>query len=234
MAIGIIGAMEEEIESLSCNMDVQSIKAKAGMKFKCGYISGSKVVLVVSGVGKVNAAVCTQILADDFSVDKIINVGVAGGIGNDVKCGDVVIAESLVQHDVDTSAFGDKIGQIPRMDTFDFVCDKELVKKAQAASLSICDYGTHVGRIVTGDQFVADRSKLRWLQEEFGAVACEMEGGSIAQVCYLNRIPFVIIRSISDNADSDAHIDYDKFKPIAIKNSSEILKIMLGQLTMAH
>lgn len=231
MVVGIIGAMEEELEPLSCSMDSESIKVKANMRFKCGYISGLKVVLVVSGIGKVNAAVCTQILADDFSVDKIINVGVAGGMGSNVKCGDVVIAESLVQHDVDTSAFGDKIGQIPRMDTFDFVCDKELVKKAQAASLSVCNYSTHTGRIVTGDQFIADCSKLKWLQREFGAIACEMEGGSIAQACYLNHIPFVVIRSISDNANSDAHMDYDKFKTIAIKNSSEILKIMLGQLT---
>lgn len=126
MTIGIIGATKEELESLSCNMKVKSVKIKANMEFKCGYIYDSEVIIVVSGIGKVNAAVCTQILADDFHADEIINVGVAGGIGSNVRCGDVVIGNSLVQHDVDTSAFGDKIGQIPRMDTFDFVCDKNL------------------------------------------------------------------------------------------------------------
>lgn len=220
--------MDEEILCLVENMRITRQDVRANMEFKCGFIWNSEVVLVTSGIGKVNAAVCTQILIDIFNVDKIINVGVAGGAGNDVKPGDVVIADSLVQHDVDTSAFGDKIGQIPRLKTFDFLCDKELIESAKNASECITEHKTFVGRVVSGDQFIATSDKINWLNKEFNALACEMEGASIAQVCYLNEIPFVIIRSISDNGSIGAHMDYEKFKTIAVKNSSNILNIMLS------
>lgn len=228
MIIGIIGAMQEELEYLVGNMNITRKDIKANMEFKCGTIWNSDVVAVTSGIGKVNAAICTQILIDIFNVDKIINVGVAGGAGSDVKPGDVVIADSLVQHDVDSSAFGDRVGQIPRLDTFDFLCDKELLERARNASLCISEHKTFVGRIVSGDQFIATPEKIKWLNKEFNALACEMEGASIAQVCYLNNVPFVIIRSISDNANTGAHMDYEKFKSIAVKNSSNILNIMLN------
>ena len=127
---------------------------------------------------------------------------------------------------MDTTAFGDKIGQIPRLDTYDFKCNEELVTLAKDACNDNADINSFVGRIVTGDQFVADVDKIKWLAEEFGAFACEMEGGSIAHVCYLNTIPFVVIRSISDNANNGAHMDYQEFVPIGVKNSTSILKSM--------
>lgn len=230
MVIGIIGAMDEELEILLKEMKLEETKVKANMRFNLGKLYDKNLVVVRSGIGKVNAAVCTQILIDDFGVDKVINVGIAGGIGKDVYPGDVVVANNLVQHDMDTTAFGDEIGQIPRLDAYDFKCDKELVDKAKVACDNIKEHKSFIGRIVTGDQFVCDTERIKWLNEKFEALACEMEGGSIAQVCYLNNIPFVVIRSISDNANNGAHMDYEKFAPIAIKNSTEILKSMIANI----
>jgi adenosylhomocysteine nucleosidase len=227
MIIGIIGAMDEELEILLKQIILERVEIKANMKFNSGKLYNQNVVVVRSGIGKVNAAICTQILIDDFDVDKIVNVGIAGGIGEEVYPGDIVIADNLVQHDMNTSVFGDEIGQIPRLDTYDFKCDEQLVSKAISACNNIKQQKSFVGRIVTGDQFINNTEKIKWLNDKFCALACEMEGGSIAQVCYLNKIPFVVIRSISDNANNGAHMDYEKFAPIAIKNSTEILKNML-------
>jgi adenosylhomocysteine nucleosidase len=230
MLLGIIGAMDEEVKILKNEMTVEKREEKSRMEFFSGNLWGKDVVVVTCGIGKVNAAVCAQILADYYKVDKIINVGVAGGIGEHIFPGDVVIANNLVQHDMDTSAFGDRLGQIPRMDTFDFKCDPELVEIAKAASNNIRGHKSFVGRIVSGDQFIASVEKIKWLSAEFEALACEMEGGSIAHVCYLNSIPFVVIRSISDNANNGAHMDFEKFTPIAVNNSINILKNMLKNL----
>lgn len=230
MRIGIIGAMSEELEILLKDMQLNNKETKANMTFHSGRLWGKQVVAVVCGIGKVNAAVCTQILISEYKVDTVINVGVAGGIGKEIYPGDVVIADSLIQHDVDTSVFGDKLGQIPRMDTFDFKCSSELVSAAQSACRELKDIKTFVGRIATGDQFIAGVEKIQWLNEEFNAIACEMEGGSIAHVCYLNNIPFVVIRSISDNANNGAHMDFEKFTPIAVKNSTIILKKIIEKI----
>jgi len=230
MIIGIIAAMNEELEILLKDMHVQSTEEKAKMTFNKGSLWGKEVIAVVCGVGKVNAAICTQILASEYKVDKVINVGVAGGIGKDIYPGDVVIANNLVEHDMDTTAFGDKHGQIPRLDTFDFKCDDELVKFALEACDEAKDIKTFLGRIVTGDQFVANIEKIQWLSSEFEAFACEMEGGSIAHTCYLNSIPFVVIRSISDNANNGAHMDFEKSVPIGVKNSTTILEKMIKKM----
>ncbi|MDT8719580.1 5'-methylthioadenosine/adenosylhomocysteine nucleosidase [Clostridium sp. 19966] len=230
MKIGIIGAMDEEVKILKEEMAVENKLTKAMMEFFEGKLWNRDVVVVTCGIGKVNAAVCAQILCDDFKVDKVINVGVAGGIGENIVPGDVVVADTLVQHDFDTSAFGDKLGQISRIGTFDFKCDASLVEAAKNACKDFHESNTFVGRIATGDQFIASVDKLRWLKAEFGALACEMEGGSIGHVCYLNNIPFVVIRSISDNANTGAHMDFAKFVPIAVKNSIHILKNMLASI----
>jgi len=227
MTIGIIAAMAEELEILLKDLTLESKKEKANMTFHKGKLYEKDVVAVVCGIGKVNSAICTQILVSEYNVDKVINVGVAGGIGKEIYPGDIVIAENLVQHDMDTTAFGDKMGQIPRLDTFDFKCDREMVSLAKRACEEITELNSFTGRIVSGDQFVANLEKIQWLDKEFGAISCEMEGASIAQVCYLNSIPFVVIRSISDNANNGAHMDYQKFIPVAVKNSTRILKKML-------
>lgn len=230
MTIGIIAAMAEELEILLNDLALEEKSEKANMTFHKGKLHEKNVVAVVCGIGKVNSAICTQILASEYNVDRVINVGVAGGIGKDIYPGDIVVAENLVQHDMDTSAFGDKIGQIPRLDTFDFKCDKEMVSLAKKACEEISELNSFIGRIASGDQFVANIEKIQWLDKEFGAISCEMEGASIAQVCYLNSIPFVVIRSISDNANNGAHMDYQKFVPIAVKNSTRILNKMLEMM----
>lgn len=227
MILGIIGAMNEELEILLKDMDLEDKKVKANMTFNKGKLWGKNVVAVVCGIGKVNAAICTQILASEYKVDKIINVGVAGGIGKEIYPGDVVVAENLVEHDMDTTAFGDPHGQVPRMNTFDFKCDEELVKLAKKACENVGGFNTFSGRIVSGDQFIASLEKIQWLEKEFSALSCEMEGASIAHTCYLNNIPCVVIRSISDNANNGAHMDFEKFTPIAVKNSTAILKEMI-------
>lgn len=230
MNIGIIAAMAEELEILLKDLKLEEKKEKANIIFHKGKLYGKDVVAVVCGIGKVNSAICTQILASEYNVDKVINVGVAGGIGKEIFPGDIVIAENLVQHDMDTTAFGDKMGQIPRLDTFDFKCDEEMVALAKKACMEISELNSFTGRIASGDQFVANIEKIQWLDKEFGAISCEMEGASIAQVCYLNSIPFVVIRSISDNANNGAHMDYQKFIPVAVKNSTRILKQMLKMM----
>jgi len=225
--IGIIGAMSEEVEKLKEEMAVKEKFVKANMTYYSGELLGKEVVIVTSGIGKVNAAICTQILIDKFDVEKIINVGVAGGLNKEIYPGDIVIAKNLVQHDVDDTCFDYPLGQIPRMTTFDFPCDEDLVEKARLAIDKIQDANGFVGRVVSGDQFISEAEKLTFLGEHFNAYACEMEGASIGQVCYLNGIPFVVIRSISDNAINGSHVDYEKFAPLAIKNSVAILKDML-------
>ena len=230
MVIGIIAAMEEELEILLQKIESEKCDVKARMKFNIGSLYNNKVVAVVCGIGKVNAAVCTQILIDDYDVNMVINVGVAGGVREDVLPGHIVVASELIQHDIDTTVFGDKIGQVPRLDTFAFKCDNGLVNKAKAACEKNINYKSFIGRIVTGDQFIADIEKITWLGKEFEALACEMEGGSIAQVCYLNGVPFVVLRSISDNASTGAHMEYEKFKLIAAKNSTDILVDMLKNI----
>jgi len=227
MNIGIIGAMEEEVEFLIENMKFERKEVKAKMEFSLGIIHNKNVVVVTSGIGKVNAAICAQILIDDFNVDYIINVGIAGGTKENIYPGDVVIGDNLVQHDIDTSAFGYRLGQIPRLNTFEFKCDKKLIEYAKKACKDIKGHNYFTGRIVSGDQFIANKDKIKWLNDEFECLACEMEGASIAQVSYLNETPFIVIRSISDNANNGAEMDYEKFKDIAVENSTNILNNML-------
>lgn len=230
MKIGIIGAMAEEVEMLKEEMTIQEKYTQASMDFFEGDLLNKDVVVVTCGIGKVNAAVCTQILVDHFQVDQIINVGIAGGMREDIYPGDIVVAENLVQHDMDVRFFGDPLGQIPRMDTFDFKCDDTLISKAKEAIEKLEDANAFVGRIISGDQFLSDAEKQRNLHETFDAYACEMEGAAIGHVCYLNKKPFVVIRSISDNAINGSHMDYETFAPLAINNSVAILKDMLKSL----
>lgn len=222
--LGIICAMQSELDPILSDLQIKETKEKAGMKFFNGVINDVKIVAVKSGIGKVNAAICTQILVNDFNVDDVINSGVAGGTQMDIFPMDIVIGNDLVQHDVDASAFGDPIGQVPNLDTFSFKCDEKLVNLALEASKEIKEsINVHVGRIVSGDQFIATKEKMQWLIENFDSKACEMEGAAIAQTCYLNKIPFIVLRSISDNALNGSHMDYLKFNLEATKNSYKLL-----------
>ena len=226
--LGIIGAMMEEVAQLKEIMEQAEVVPVAGMDFYKGKISGKDVVVVRSGVSKVNAAVCTQILIDRFDVDAIVNTGIAGSLKSEINIGDIVLSTDAVQHDVDATTFGYRLGQIPQMDTFSFPADENLVRIAKECCERVNqDISVHTGRVVTGDQFISDQGKKRWIAETFDGYCTEMEGAAIAQTAYLNQIPFLIVRSISDKADDSAHMDYEEFERMAIRHSVNLVKEMI-------
>ncbi|MGO3890967.1 MAG: 5'-methylthioadenosine/adenosylhomocysteine nucleosidase [Paenalcaligenes sp.] len=223
----IIVAMQEELEIILQHLEHASTHERAGMQFHQGTFAGKPVVAVICGVGKVNAATCTQILISEFAVSRVINIGIAGGIGPGISPGDVVIADCLVQHDMDIAALGLPPGQIFRMDTLYFPTDPTLRRLAQEAASHITAHQVSTGCIASGDQFIACPEKSRWIHQQFNALACEMESASIAQVCYLNNVPVICIRSISDNANDGANMDFEQFMSIAVQNASILLQQML-------
>ncbi len=231
MTIGIIGAMEEEITNILEDMNVVTIKNALGLDFHLGSLnnSGHNIVLVRSGIGKVNAALCTQVLIDLFAVDAIINVGVAGAIDKSVKIGDIVISSDAVQHDFDTSALGDEPGFISRMDTSVFAADKDLAETAKKV-VSDIGFPVYVGRIASGDQFVSDPAVKERIADLFNPLCCEMEGGAIAHTCYLNKVPFVIIRAISDNAEEGSDVNYERFFRECAVTAGRIIKNMVAEI----
>ena len=229
--IGIIGAMEEEVADLKAAMEVEAIIEKAKMTFVKGKLCGKEVVVVRSGIAKVNAGICAQILIDMFSVDALINTGIAGSLDAQIDIGDIVISTDAVQHDVDASTMGNPVGQIPRMDTFSFPADEKLIRAARLANEEEnSDIHTFTGRVVTGDQFISDDVKKEYLVNTFGGKCAEMEGAAIAHAAYLNDIPYVIIRAISDKADNSATMDYPTFEKQAAQCSVKLLKNMLKRL----
>ena len=229
--IGIIGAMEEEVAALKEAMTIEENVTFASMDFCRGTLCGKEVVVVRSGIGKVNAAICTQILVDKFGVDTLINTGFAGSLDANIDIGDMVISTDAVEHDMDASIFGDPIGQVPRMDTFSFPADEELVEKAKTANEEANpDIHAFVGRIVSGDQFVSSKEVKDKLVANFEAKCTEMEGAAIAHAAYLNKVSCVIIRAISDKADNSATMDYPAFEKQAITHSVRLVKNLLPRL----
>lgn len=227
--IGIIGAMDEEISQIVDLMTEVSVVEMADMTFKKGRIGGKDVVAVRSGIGKVNAAICTQILATHFKVNAVINTGVAGSLRNEINIGDIVISTDALQHDMDATGFGYAKGVIPRMKVSTFVADEKLCEAAcKACEMAGLDIGIFKGRVVSGDQFITDRTTKKNLIDTFDGYCTEMEGAAIAQAAYLNNIPFIIIRAISDKADDSANMDYSVFERHAIDNSVALLKQMIA------
>lgn len=215
--VGVIGAMEEEVARLKEQMTDVEVQSRASMDFYCGKFNGRDVVVVRSGIGKVNAGICAQILVDKYGVCAIINTGIAGSLRAEIDIGDIVLSTDTLQHDVEATAFGYSPGQIPRMDTFSFAADPRLREIAKAACQRVNpDIHVHEGRVVSGDQFISDKEKKNWITANFDGYCTEMEGAAIAQAAYLNQIPFLIIRAISDKADDSAHEDYPAFEAKAI------------------
>ncbi|PRX25082.1 adenosylhomocysteine nucleosidase [Orenia metallireducens] len=233
MKIGIIGAMDIEIELLKKDLELKSTLNKASMEFYEGNLTGKEVVLVRSGIGKVNAAVCTQILIDDFDVNEVIFTGVAGAVDPTLDVGDIVISNEVAQHDVDVTGFGREYGEVPGLDRVFFEAEQRLVDLAKEAGEKVTaaeEIKVVTGRILSGDQFIADREKVAWLGETFAGHCTEMEGAAVGQVCFLNAKPFVIIRSMSDKADGEANISFDEFAKIAADNSYQIVVEMLKNM----
>ena len=229
--IGIIGAMEEEVAELKKDMQIEETVEMAGMVFCKGTLGGKDVVIVRSGIGKVNAGICAQILVSQFGADTLINTGIAGSLDAQIDIGDMVISTDALHHDMDATVFGDPAGQIPRMDTLSFPADKELVKKAVAANEKANpDIHTFTGRVVSGDQFVASDEVKEKIRSNFGGLCTEMEGAAIAHTAYLNDISYVIIRAISDKADGSASEDYPTFEKKAIAHSVRLVEKLMTKL----
>ena len=229
--IGIIGAMDEEVNILKSKMKDTSVKSIASMEFYEGALYGKDVVVVRCGIGKVNAAVCTQILADLYQVDAVINTGVAGSLRNEIDIADIVLSTDTLQHDMDATGFGYEHGVIPRMEQSTFQADERLVSLAkEVCSQVIPEVGVHTGRVVSGDQFISDSDKKQWLVNKFEGYCTEMGGASIAQAAFLNGIPFLIIRAISDKADHSAEMTYSEFEEIAIGHTVKLLEGLLTRL----
>ena len=229
--IGIIGAMEEEVSALREKLTDARLMKKASMDFYSGTLSGKEVVIVRSGIGKVNAGICTQILSDLYQVDAVINTGIAGSLKAEINIGDIVISTDALQHDMDATGFGYEMGVIPRMPRSVFPADGHLIQLAKQACQKVNpDIKTFVGRVVSGDQFISNKEKKNWLEEKFHGFCTEMEGAAIAQAAYLNEIPFLIIRAISDKADDSAGMDYSVFEAQAIEHSVSLLLEMCAQL----
>ena len=229
--IGIIGAMEVEVAILKEKMEDVRIIKKASMDFYEGILAGKKVVVVRSGIGKVNAGICAQILADVFSVDAIINTGIAGSLNKNINIGDIVLSTYVVQHDMDATGFGYRKGQIPQMPVFFFNADDNLRRLAAEVCKEVNpDIQVFEGRIASGDQFVCDQDVKNRIVSEFSAYATEMEGAAIGQAAYLNEIPFLVVRAISDKADGSAQMDYSEFEKAAVDHSVRLTLNMLARI----
>ena len=229
--IGIIGAMEVEVAILKEKMEDVRIIKKASMDFYEGILAGKKVVVVRSGIGKVNAGICAQILADVFSVDAIINTGIAGSLNKNINIGDIVLSTDVVQHEMDATGFGYRKGQIPQMPVFFFNADDNLRRLAAEVCKEVNpDIQVFEGRIASGDQFVCDQDVKNRIVSEFSAYATEMEGAAIGQAAYLNEIPFLVVRAISDKADGSAQMDYSEFEKAAVDHSVRLTLNMLARI----
>lgn len=232
--IAVIGAMEVEVQTLIGAMEEEGQKEIAGLVFHAGRLSGRECVIAQCGPGKVNAAVCAQIMVQEYRPSLVINVGVAGGVG--VGIGDLVVASACVQHDFDTTAMGDPLGTLfirrserETKEVLSIPSDERASAILREEAESI--YGhAHSGVVATGDIFVADKEKNCWLSEKFGAKAVEMEGGSIAQVCYMNQVPYAVLRAISDNANDESPADFPAFAKACSEKTSRLLKQAIGRL----
>ena len=226
--LGIIGAMDEEVARMKEQMEDAQVQTWAGMEFYRGRINGKEAVVVRSGIGKVNAAVCAQILADRYEVSAIVNTGIAGSLDGKIDIGDIVLSTDALQHDMDATNFGYPLGQIPRMEVLSFQADRRLLELARTCCKEVNpDIHVYEGRVVSGDQFVSSQEKKEWLIRNFKGSCTEMEGAAIAQAAYLNGIPFLIIRAISDKADNSATMDYPAFEAQAIAHSVNLMLEMI-------
>ena len=223
---GIIGAMETEVNGIIALMENPIQKIISGITFTKGKIHGKDVVCAISGIGKVFAAMCAQTMILNFGATRIIHQGVAGSLSEHLNVFDIAIAKSLVQHDMDTTAIGDEIGLISGINIVYLPCDESLIEIAERAIKEL-NLNSYKGVIASGDQFIASKEKKEEIKKNFSAIACEMEGGAVAQVCYVNKIPCLVIRAISDSADGKATVDYPEFVKKAAENSIKVIDTII-------
>jgi adenosylhomocysteine nucleosidase len=226
--IGIIGAMDEEIARLLDEMGHVASETVQGITYHRGILRETPVVVCKSGVGKVNAAVCTQLLIDRYKVEAVVFTGVAGALHPSLDIGDLVISTECQQHDVDVTALGFPRGIIPFQEVSVFPADPEWVKLAKRAGERINGVKVITGKVLSGDQFISSVETVNKLREEFGGVCVEMEGAAVAHVCHLSGTPYVVIRSMSDRADHSAHVNFAEFTELAAERSCTMVCHMLS------
>ena len=229
MKLGIIGAMEQEVETLLGLLEEKRTSVHAGVAFHEGTLDGKAVVVVQCGIGKVNAALCVQMLCDFYGVTHLVNTGIAGSLDAALDIGDLVISEDAMYHDVDVTNFGYVPGQMAGMPA-SFPADSALVNAAFAAAEAVNPGHTRKGRVASGDQFVCEQGLKDKIIAVTGAACTEMEGAAIAQAAYRNGVPFVIIRAISDKADNSADMDYPTFERIAAHRCAAVTRTFAGML----
>lgn len=226
MKLGIIGAMAVEIALLKENMKNADTANYAGMDFISGRLCGMDAVVVQCGVGKVNAAMCAQLLCDRFEVTHLVNTGIAGSLDSSLDIGDLVISSDAIHHDFDLHFWDRPIGQVPGYDVTAFPADARLMERAVAAAQKVHPGHVRKGRIASGDQFICSAEQKGKIVADTAAVCAEMEGAAIAQTAYRNGVPFVIIRAISDKADNSAEMDYPTFEAVAAKRCATVVMTM--------
>jgi len=227
--IGLIGAMAVEVEGLMAQLTERS-ETRIGMDvFVSGKLYGCEAVLAVCGPGKVNAALCAQSMILHFKPEWVLNLGVAGAGDTDVSIGDMVIATAAVQHDVDTSPIGDPVGMVSKINLIEIPCDAALRERLVRAAGMVEGMKVHQGVIATGDQFIHDGAVRSRIHQQFGAKAVEMEGGAVAQACYMHGVPCGVLRSISDQADGHSEMDYPTFTRLAASHSQQVVELLLKQ-----
>lgn len=235
MKLGIIGAMQVEVETLVAKLENTAEKKHAGSTYYAGTLQGLPVVVVQCGVGKVNAALCAQILCDCYEVTHLVNTGVAGSLCADLDIGDLVVSQDAMYHDFDCSVINEnyRIGQVPGMDVLAFPADDTLIGYAFRASEEVNPGHTKIGRVASGDQFICNKAQKERIVAVTSALCTEMEGAGIAQTAYRNGVPFVILRAISDKADNSAEMDYPTFETIAAHRCAAVTEKM-AQLLQAQ
>ena len=224
--LGIIGAMDIEVATLKEKMENMTVTRKAGMEFYDGLLAGLPAVVVQCGVGKVNAAMCAQILCDCFCVTNLVNTGIAGSLDAALDIGDLVVSRDAMYHDFDCVHFGYEMGKVPGMDVVAFPADETMMACALEAAESVHPGHVKTGRVASGDLFVAEKEAKERIIAKTGAVCTEMEGAAIAQTAYRNGVPFVILRAISDKADDSASMDYPTFERQAAERCAKVAMAM--------
>lgn len=227
--IGIIGAMDVEVNSLKALIENKQSKTISGIEYVWGYIYNKEVVVAKCGIGKVFASICAQTMILNFNPEYIINTGVAGTLTNALSVGDIAISDNVVQHDMDTSPLGDPVGLISGINVINFNANEHLVKTAEAV-LKENNFNFKTGVIASGDQFIALKEQKDAIIKNFNAIACEMEGASIGHTCYVNNVGFIVIRAISDSADDSATLDYPTFLKKAAENSFKITLSLISRI----
>ena len=222
MTLGIIAAMKIEAEHIISKMECTRQEMVGGITFTVGKLGKIDAVLSVCGIGKVFASMCAQTMIVKYAPDAIVNTGVAGTLTKELSVGDIAISGAVVQHDMDTSPLGDPVGLISGINVIEIASDEALVRRISDAAASL-GLKYEIGIIASGDRFIADVSSKKYITDTFSAIACEMEGAAVGQVCYVNKVPFAVIRAISDDADNGACDDYPTFAANAAKNSASIV-----------